>query len=748
MTSRDQTSRLSGESVAQHACYMSDHDPTQPRLIRFGLFEVDLAARELRRSGATVKLQDRPFEVLRILIEQSGEVVTREEFRRLLWSEDTFVNFDTSLNTSINKLRQALSDSAENPRFIATAGRRGYRFIAPTTLVDAATAEPQPLTRPLLVDDAELKQPQSLSPRSPNSRRSVIFAAAAAVLIAAVVMAALRPEPVPKVTQVVQLSHDGLVDPWGRLTTDGARLFFLNRIGGHWNLMQLPASGGEAQPFSEPSRNLRIVDISPDRSQLVSFAFSGRSADLPLSLTPVVGGSSRRVGDIVADDAVFTPDGRRLVFDRPDGIYFSDRDGSHLQKLVALPDRSEDPRWSKDGRRLRFTLLDRKTGSSSIWEVFADGTNLHAVDLHLPTSDPRTQGATCCGRWSSDGRYFFFTSIRDRVQSIWAISDSVRWWTPRPPSPVQLTFGPNNYGGLVSDTNPGRVFVWSGIEQLEMGRYNPASGRVQPLVPGVQSPNAALSPDGRWLAYATGGELWRSTAGGNERKPLISGFPPIRDIQWSPDGKRILFSATESVEPWKWFIVSADGGPESEVSLAKGRIEPTWFPDGEKIAFAKWATEGEVTQQESGIFLYDLRTAQTTKIPGSEGLVHASFSPDLKYLAAITNFDQNPVEPTRVKLFDTRAQSWVQIGQGTLVNPVQWSADSKFFYYQDMLSEGEQSYRYSIATHKSEPNLDFAGLLNSGYVRCSFKQFAPDGTVVVALRRNEVNLYRLDLDLP
>src|SRR5580658_3885162 len=116
---------------------MAAIDPTSSQLIRFGLYEVDLTARELRRNGAVVKLQDRPFEVLAVLLERPGDVVSRDEFRRRLWSADTFVDFDASLNTSVNKLRQALSDSAENPRFIATAGRRGYRFVAPASVVKA-----------------------------------------------------------------------------------------------------------------------------------------------------------------------------------------------------------------------------------------------------------------------------------------------------------------------------------------------------------------------------------------------------------------------------------------------------------------------------------------------------------------------------------------------------------------------------------------------------------------------------------
>ncbi|HUJ31114.1 MAG TPA: winged helix-turn-helix domain-containing protein [Candidatus Acidoferrum sp.] len=296
------------------------------RIIRFGLYEVSLGARELRREGSKVKLQDRPFEVLTILLERPGDVVAREEFRQRLWPADTFVDFDPSLNTSINKLRQALSDDAENPRFIATVGRRGYRFIAPTTVIEDEGTLPT---------GAASSSPANLEKTEAGARFSrlwtgVVVAVSASLIIATVVVGRLLPEPAPKVLNVVQISHDGHLDPWGRLTTDGARFFFLDRAGGHWNLMQIAASGGEVQPFAEPSQNTRIVDISPDRSEFLSFAFSARTPDLPLSITPVVGGPSRRVGNIIADDATFAPDGRRITFTRPDGIYSCERDGSQV----------------------------------------------------------------------------------------------------------------------------------------------------------------------------------------------------------------------------------------------------------------------------------------------------------------------------------------------------------------------------------------------------------------------------------
>src|SRR6185369_3290578 len=102
-------------------------------VLRFGAFELDLRAGELHKKGLRVKLQEQPFRVLTLLIQRPGELVTREEFRSQIWPADTFVDFDNSLNTSINKLRETLGDSAESPHFIETLPRRGYRFIAPVS---------------------------------------------------------------------------------------------------------------------------------------------------------------------------------------------------------------------------------------------------------------------------------------------------------------------------------------------------------------------------------------------------------------------------------------------------------------------------------------------------------------------------------------------------------------------------------------------------------------------------------------
>src|SRR5688572_5349741 len=101
------------------------------KIVRFGVFEVDLRAGELRRKGARVRLQEQPLQVLALLLQHPGQIVTREEFRRTLWNDGIIVDFDHSLNTTVNKLREALGDTADSSRFIETLPRRGYRFICP-----------------------------------------------------------------------------------------------------------------------------------------------------------------------------------------------------------------------------------------------------------------------------------------------------------------------------------------------------------------------------------------------------------------------------------------------------------------------------------------------------------------------------------------------------------------------------------------------------------------------------------------
>src|ERR1700722_4685218 len=131
-------------------CLMQEF-PSSVRLVRFGVFEVDLRTGELRKKGIRIRLQGQPYLLLITLLKQNGEVVTREELRSSLWPQDTFVDFDHSLGTAVNKLREVLGDSAANPRFVETLPRRGYRFIAPVVFgegEDTPVVRETPLAKP------------------------------------------------------------------------------------------------------------------------------------------------------------------------------------------------------------------------------------------------------------------------------------------------------------------------------------------------------------------------------------------------------------------------------------------------------------------------------------------------------------------------------------------------------------------------------------------------------------------------
>jgi DNA-binding winged helix-turn-helix (wHTH) protein len=137
-------------------------------IFRFGAYEADPGSGELRKSGLRLRVQEQPFQALLMLLERPNEVVTRDELRQRLWPADTFVDFDHSLNTVVNKLREALNDSAANPRFIETLARRGYRFLAPVEFVSKhATSGLQPASPPIVAAPVDIPA-KTASPKPPS----------------------------------------------------------------------------------------------------------------------------------------------------------------------------------------------------------------------------------------------------------------------------------------------------------------------------------------------------------------------------------------------------------------------------------------------------------------------------------------------------------------------------------------------------------------------------------------------------
>jgi DNA-binding winged helix-turn-helix (wHTH) protein len=219
---------------------------------RFGAFELDPQAGELRKNGMKVRLQGQPVEILVILLERPGETVTREELQEKLWPADTFVDFEQGLNNAMNRLRAALDDNAQVPRYVETVPRRGYRFIAPVSSRNYRTAEL------LQANEAGVKekgvqpprsQPIALEKAGPKGRRWLWFAGILAVLIMAVVLRRLGDrDPGQQIESRRQITASSTDDPVFRatLSPDGKYLAYTDSRG--INLQQLNTGETHALP--------------------------------------------------------------------------------------------------------------------------------------------------------------------------------------------------------------------------------------------------------------------------------------------------------------------------------------------------------------------------------------------------------------------------------------------------------------------------------------------------------------------
>jgi DNA-binding winged helix-turn-helix (wHTH) protein/tetratricopeptide (TPR) repeat protein len=242
--------------------------------IRFGVFEADLQSGEVRKHGIRIKLRDQPFQILTLLLEHPGQVVTREELQRRLWAADTFVDFDRGLNRAVNQLREALGDSADNPRFIETLPKRGYRFVAP---VDSPPATPEP---------AEPVRPPEIPAPAVRPRFGRWLLASTAVLLVCVAGAWLysrRARPVAEPNTIVLMEIDNLTgDPAFDATIKQALQMDL-----------------EQSPFlrilsdQEAGGTLRLMGRSPEQRPTLAVA---REVCLRAGGKAVLGGSVARLG--------------------------------------------------------------------------------------------------------------------------------------------------------------------------------------------------------------------------------------------------------------------------------------------------------------------------------------------------------------------------------------------------------------------------------------------------------------------
>ena len=511
------------------------------RVIRFGVFELDLQAGELRKSGIKIKLQEQPLQILALLLEHPGQVITREELQQRLWLADTFVDFEHGLNNSVKKLRQALGDDSDNPRFVETLPRRGYRLIVPITGGVPSAGQPA----------EEVPRGSSMSKGRPTYYRLVILGAVLATVGALVLWKTVfRTPSAPKVLRFTALTNDGQAKS-GSMATDGSRIYFNELLPGPRNIIvQVSIKGGEAVPLSVQLRQPRLFDLTREGTELL-IGSCGENEPCSLWMQPVAGGSPRRVGTVLVGDARFGLDGTSIIYSNGLDVYSVSRDGSSPRKLLTTDSTAFSFRFSPDAQVLRFSQADEQIFSMAMMEAAADGTGLHKM---FPG---------CCGTWTSDGRFFIFQRRPEMRIDLWALPEARGFrWRKRDDQPIQLTAGPLDFQNPLPSKDGKEIFAIGSSHRAEVIRYDSRSGQFVPFLSGISAEGLAFSRDGQWVAYTSfpDGTLWRSKVDGSERRQLT--FLPMRVLlpRWSPDGKQIAFNAILPGATWSVYLVSSEGG--------------------------------------------------------------------------------------------------------------------------------------------------------------------------------------------
>ena len=557
-------------------------------VFRFGVFEVDLRTEELRKQGIKLRLPRQSFSVLALLLERPGQLVSREELREKLWPAETFVDFDHGLNAAVNRLREALGDSADVPRFIETLPRRGYRFIAP---VEAQPAQ----------HDLSGLTPQEVS--APQSARKETGAD-------------------PSVLKTV--SRPGLVPSTKAIFVSAAFLLMVGFALVYWRGLHRAAAGNKPVPHAEvtlmPFTSYKGQEVSPafspDGNQIV-FAWDGGDSDSANRFdlyVKVIGSES--LLRLTSKPAVWlvpawSPDGRTIAFlrtsDNDSGIFSVPAIGGPERKLADISFQYPPVmtlNWSPDGRQLAYSA--------------ADGSDRQYFPSIIHTLTPETgevrqiRSSECMYAFSPifspDGKWLAFNcGFTDGISGIFVM--------PQGGGKARLLASATGLPLPLAWSKDGKRIIFSKEDGADMWEVSSEGGKDSALLFARDAVQPAVAPHGNRLAYASGRDnmnLWRVDLNGKGKlspQLLISSTRAQRGPDISPDGKKIAFESDRSGWGEIW-VSDFDGfNPVQLTNFHSHTGTARWSPDGAKIVF---------DSRESGVpalYLVDPRGGPPRRIP-------------------------------------------------------------------------------------------------------------------------------------
>lgn len=543
----------------------------RPRIFRFGTFELDTGDGELRKHGVRLRLQDQPLKILLALLEKPGEVVPREDLVRTVWPDGVFVDYERGLNAAVTRLRQALGDCAEQPRYIETITRKGYRFIG-SVVTDTAIVESS--------------TPIKTSKERRAGFRILWCLAAAAVLAAAGWLALGRTESKAKPLSIRPITSYPGVASGPTFSPDGSQVAFSWNGGTQDNYdiyVKVVDSGSPLRLTTHPDPDT-LPAWSPDGRQIAFLRTSGPTTRELLLVSPL-GGVERKVADLSQGvnpgiwwtAPAWTPDGKFLAVRDETAIVLVSIESGEKRQLTSPP-AGWTGDWqaavSPDGRTLAFARIRNGPTQDIFLAPLSDG----AKSRQLTHDNAWISGLT----WMPDGTEIVFSSSRAGDATLWRVSASGG-------APERLA----GVGGDATRPSIGlhrAAFVRSSIRKsLWRLDLSPEGLRRAPVQLATSSRNNAtpmLSPDGKHIAFSSNRsgtpEVWTCDSNGDNAVQLTSlGF--ARNPYWSPDGGHIVFEARPG-DRNQLFVMEADGRARRQLTSDEGYY-PSWSRDGRWVYF-------------------------------------------------------------------------------------------------------------------------------------------------------------------